>query len=143
MRLHGEYDPDNIFAKILRGEIPSAKVWEDDDTLVIMDAFPQTEGHCLILPKAPARNLMDAPADMVARIIQVTQRVAKAVAEALDSDGVRVAQFNGAPAGQSVFHLHFHVIPIKTGAAMGEHGGGQADPEALSALAAKIAAKMD
>ena len=109
------YDPNNIFAKIIRGEIPSHKVYEDADVLAMMDIFPQSRGHLLVIPKAPSRNLLDAdPAVLAAAIVQV-QRLAKAVQKALSPDGIRIVQFNEAPAGQSVFHLHFHVIPVYQG----------------------------
>ncbi len=142
MELEGEYDDSNVFAKILRGEIPSAKVWEDDRAVVIMDAFPQAPGHCLVVPKVPARNLMDAPPEMLAHLVAVTQTTAKACARALSCDGIRIMQFNGSAAGQTVFHLHFHVIPIQAGKALDKHAAGQADPGELAELAGKIGAEM-
>lgn len=142
MSLHGTYEADNIFAKILRGEIPSASVYEDADVKVIMDAFPQSEGHTLVIPKEPARNLLELSEDDAATAIRHVKRVAQAVETALKPDGIVVTQFNGAPAGQSVFHIHFHVIPRWENRPMGEHGGGQADPDALKAMAEKIAAAL-
>ena len=105
-----EYDPDNIFAKILRGEIPSTKVYEDDDTLVFMDIMPRADGHCLVIPKTPCRNLLDASTEQLASVIAVTQKVARAVKEAFDAGGVTIQQFNEAVGGQEVFHLHFHIL---------------------------------
>ena len=105
------YDNDNVFAKILRGEIPSVKVFEDDKTLAFMDVMPQAEGHVLVVPKEPAENIFDLSAEGAAAMIATTQKVAQAVKKGLGVPGVMLAQLNGAPAGQSVFHVHFHVIP--------------------------------
>ena len=113
-----EYDPDNIFAKILRGEIPSTKVYEDDDTLVFMDIMPRADGHCLVIPKTPCRNLLDASTEQLASVIAVTQKVARAVKEAFDAGGVTIQQFNEAVGGQEVFHLHFHILPRHSGVAL-------------------------
>lgn len=136
------YDPNNIFGKILRGEIPSHKVFEDDAVLAMMDIFPQSKGHLLVIPKTPSRNLLDAdPATLAATIAHV-QRLALAVQTALQPDGIRIAQFNEAPAGQSVFHLHFHIIPIYEGVALGAHGGGKADDAELAEQARAIAAAL-
>lgn len=136
------YDPDNIFGKILRGEIPSHKVFEDADVFVMMDIFPQSKGHLLVIPKAPSRNLFDADPAVLARAIPHVQRVAKAVQKVLEPDGIRVAQFNEAPAGQSVFHLHFHVIPVYAGVELGRHGQGRADDAELAEQAKAIAAAL-
>lgn len=138
MELDGAYDDGNVFARILRDEIPSARIWEDERALAFMDAFPQTPGHCLVIPKAPVRNLLDAPPAMLAHLIEVTQRVARACVLSLNCDGVRVAQFNGAAAGQSVPHLHFHIIPMNAGQATGSHGANAADPGELRELAERI-----
>jgi histidine triad (HIT) family protein len=137
-----EYDPQNIFAKILRGEIPSTKVFEDDTILVMMDVFPQSRGHTLVLPKAASRNLLDADAEAMAKVAPYLPRLAAAVKRATKADGIRLMQFNEAPAGQTVFHLHFHLIPIYEGEEMGRHGGGQADAAELSALAKAISAEL-
>jgi len=143
MSLEGTYDPDNIFAKILRGEIPSAKVYEDDDVLSFMDAFPQSPGHTLVIPKAPSRNLLDTNPDVLTPVIQKTQIIAAAVNQVFSPDGIVITQFNGAPAGQTVFHLHFHIIPRYTGDSMKPHaGGGQANFEDLTKQAALIQAAM-
>jgi|TARA_A100001391_G_scaffold181445_1_gene147430 histidine triad (HIT) family protein len=132
------YDPDNIFGKILKGEIPSHKVYEDDDTLAFMDVMPQSRGHTLVIPKTGSRNLFDAEPQVLANLIQKTQRVARAVMSAMDADGLRVAQFNEAPAGQTVFHLHFHVIPMYDGVPLRPHTGEMADQDELAAQAEKI-----
>ena len=136
------YDPSNIFGKILRGEIPAHRVYEDDTALVMMDIFPQSRGHTLIVPKAPSRNLLDADPVALAAVIPLVQKVANAVKQATGADGIRLAQFNEAPAGQTVFHLHFHVIPVYEGMALGAHGGGKADDADLAALARDIAAAL-
>ncbi|WP_338610491.1 HIT family protein [Pelagibacterium nitratireducens] len=132
------YDPDNIFGKILKGEIPSHTVYEDDDTLAFMDVMPQSRGHTLVIPKTGSRNLFDAEPQVLADLIQKTQRVAKAVMTAMDADGLRVAQFNEAPAGQTVFHLHFHIIPMYEGVPLRPHTGEMADQDELAAQAEKI-----
>ncbi|HCO53794.1 MAG TPA: HIT family protein [Pelagibacterium sp.] len=134
------YDPDNIFGKILKGEIPSHTVYEDDDTLAFMDVMPQSRGHTLVIPKTGSRNLFDAEPQVLADLIQKTQRVAKAVMTAMDADGLRVAQFNEAPAGQTVFHLHFHIIPMYEGVPLRPHTGEMADQDELAAQAEKIRA---
>lgn len=137
------YDPTNIFGKILRGELPAHKVYEDDTALVMMDIFPQSRGHALVIPKAASRNLLDADPAALAAVVPLVQRVAKAVKVATGADGVRVAQFNEAAAGQTVFHLHFHIIPVYEGVALGTHaGGGRADDGELIALAKDIAAAL-
>jgi histidine triad (HIT) family protein len=143
MSLHGSYDADNIFAKIIRGEIPVVKVFEDDQVLAFMDVFPQARGHVLVISKtSQARNLLEAETKTLGRVIGAVQKVAQAVTIALKPDGVVITQFNGAPAGQTVFHLHFHIIPRYEGEALGRHGEGMADAEELKALAEKIAAAL-
>ncbi len=143
MSLYGDYDTDNIFAKILRSEIPAIKVYEDDVAFAFMDLFPQAEGHTLVIPKVPCRNFLEMPADKVGSYMLRVQKVAKAVTKALSPDGVVVMQFNGSPAGQTVFHLHFHIIPRKEGVQMKGHGAaGQADPKALEKLDDKIRAAL-
>lgn len=138
--LDGAYDPANIFARILRGELPCHRVFEDEHALAFLDLFPQSHGHTLVLPKAAARNLLDIEEAALREVIVRVQRVALAVREALQPDGITVSQFNGAAGGQSVFHLHFHIIPRWSGQAMTGHGAGaQADPGELSALAERIA----
>lgn len=136
------YDPDNIFGKILRGEFPSHKVYEDADVLAIMDVFPQSRGHLLVIPKAASRNFLDADPGAVARVVPTLQRLARAVKEATGADGLRLAQFNEASAGQTVFHLHFHLIPMYEGVELGRHGGGRANDADLAELARSIAAAL-
>lgn len=144
MSLDGTYDDGNIFAKILRGEIPAARVFEDEHVFAFMDVFPQSKGHTLVIPKhSTARNLLEEEPERLAHLIQGVQRVAKAVRAALNPDGLVITQFNGAPAGQTVFHLHIHIIPRWDGVALGRHGaGGMADMGELKALADQIAAKI-
>lgn len=140
MSLAGIYDHDNIFARIIRGELPSAKVFEDDQVLAILDAFPQARGHTLVLPKAAARNLLDISPEALSGLMLQVQRVARAVRSAMNPDGLTISQFNGAAGGQSVFHLHFHIIPRWESQPIGSHGGtGKADPEELAHLAERIA----
>ncbi|MFT4091367.1 MAG: HIT family protein [Asticcacaulis sp.] len=143
MSLTGTYDPQNIFAKILRGEIPAVKVYEDDHILSFMDVFPQSEGHTLVIPKTEARNLLDISPEALQNLIVKTQAVAQAVNKALKPDGIRIAQFNGEPAGQTVFHIHFHIIPTYDAISEAPHASGQmADIEKLKALAERIKAAL-
>jgi len=138
-----DYDPQNIFAKILRGEIPSAKVYENDHLLMIMDAFPQSKGHALVLPKAGSRNILDADPAVVAKVATDLPKLARAVKTAMNADGLRVMQFNEAPSGQTVFHLHFHLIPVYEGVELGRHAGGKpADANELTTQARAIAAAI-
>ncbi|CCM75546.1 HIT family protein [Rhizobium mesoamericanum] len=136
------YDNNNIFAKILRGEIPSHRIYEDNDTIAFMDVMPQAPGHVLVLPKAPSRNLLDADPVVLAKTIPVVQKIANAVKEAFDADGVFVCQFNEPAAGQTVFHLHFHVIPRYEGTALRPHSGQMEDNAVLAAHAEKIMAEL-
>lgn len=140
MSLHGSYDPQNVFAKILRGEIPSVPVWEDDNVYVFMDAFPQSEGHTLVISKTSnARNILEMEQADLATVTAAVQRTARAIEKALSPDGFIVTQFNGAPAGQTVFHLHFHIIPRWENKTMAGHGqSGMADAEQLKATAERI-----
>jgi histidine triad (HIT) family protein len=144
MSLDGTYDHGNIFAKILRGEAPAARVFEDDHVLAFLDVFPQARGHTLVIPKhSSARNLMDEDPALLGPLVLGVQRVTRAVRSALNPDGIVVTQFNGAVAGQTIFHLHFHIIPRWEGVPLGRHaGGGMADPEELKTLAEQIAAKI-
>jgi histidine triad (HIT) family protein len=144
MSLNGAYDDANIFAKILRGELPAVKVYEDDVVLAFMDLFPQSRGHTLVMPKGVrARNLMELAPDKVGPLMERVQKIAKAVTKALDPDGVAIVQFNGAPAGQTVFHLHVHIIPRYEGAKLAGHShANKADPAELEALAKQIAAAI-
>ena len=144
MSLDGTYDDGNIFAKILRGEMPAARVFEDDHVFAFMDVFPQSRGHTLVVSKkSHARNLLDVEAEVLSHVILDVQRVAKAMRAALRPDGIVLTQFNGAPAGQTVFHLHFHLIPRYEGQALRAHGaGGMADPAELAEIAKLIAAEI-
>lgn len=143
MSLTGTYDTDNVFAKILRGDMPCVKVYEDNDILSFMDVFPQSRGHVLVIPKAASRNLLDAVPDTLEKLILQTQRIGNAVNAALSPDGIVITQFNGAPAGQTVFHLHFHIIPRYNDIQMSQHASGRmADMEELTALADKIKAAL-
>jgi histidine triad (HIT) family protein len=143
MSLDGTYDASNIFAKILRGEMPSVRVFEDEHVLAFMDVFPQSKGHTLVIPKhSTARNFLEEEPQVIGPLMLGVQRVARAVRAALQPDGLVITQFNGAPAGQTVYHLHFHIIPRWEGVALGRHGEGMADAEELKGLAAQIAAKI-
>ena len=136
------YDPSNVFARILRGEIPAHKVHEDEHTLAFMDVMPQSEGHTLVIPKAAAENIFELEPDALAATILATQRVARAARRAFDAPGVMIAQLNGAGAGQTVFHIHFHVIPRYEGIDLRFHARGMADPQVLAAHAARIRASL-
>ena len=140
MTAQAAYDPSNIFARIIRGELPCVKVFEDADALAFMDIFPQTEGHTLVIPKAArATGIFDIEPQALSRLIVATQKVAAAVRAALRPDGVRIIQFNGAAAGQTVYHIHFHVLPVYAGRSEAVHASGaKADAAALEAVAARI-----
>ncbi len=143
MSLEGRYDDQNIFAKIIRGDAPSVKVFEDADILAIMDAFPQAPGHVLVIPKEPARNLLELSPEAGAKAIAAVQTIAAAMRKALEPDGIFIAQFNGAPAGQTVFHIHFHIIPRREGVDIAGHGkAGMADMAELKQIAEKIRAAL-
>lgn len=132
------YDDNNVFAKILRGEIPSHKLYEDADTFAFMDVMPQGKGHCLAITKTPFRNILDVAPDSLAAVIATTQKLARAVKTAFDADGVTVMQYNEPAAGQTVFHLHFHIIPRFDGVALKPHTGQMEDQGVLAANAEKI-----
>ncbi len=136
------YETDNIFAKILRGEIPCVKVHEDDDTLAFMDVMPQAPGHLLVIPKTASRNMLDADPQVLAKTIAVVQKLAIAAKEAFDADGVYIAQFNEPAAGQTVFHLHFHIVPRKESESLKPHSGAMADGALLKEHAEKIKAAL-
>ncbi len=137
-----KYDKNNIFNKILAGKIPSAKVFENDYALVIMDVMPVSRGHCLVIPKAPSRNLLDADAITLSNIMPIVQQVAQATKKALQADGIIIQQFNEENAGQIVFHLHFHIIPTFAGQKPTQHADKMADPKELKEIAALIAAQV-
>ncbi len=144
MSLHGTYDDNNLFAKILRGEIPAVKVYEDEEVLAFMDIFPQTRGHVLVVPKnVKARNFLELPEDRVATLMERVHRLTKAAVKALKPDGVTVTQFNGEDAGQTIFHLHFHIIPRYAGQRLAGHGHDKkADIAELQQIAQQIAAAL-
>lgn len=132
------YDPANVFAKILRGELPAYKVYEDADTLAFMDIMPRCQGHCLVVPKTAARNILDATPAQLTACLGTVQKLARAVMKAFSADGVVVQQFNEAAGGQVVFHLHFHILPRWDGVRLGPHTGAMEDQAVLKANAEKI-----
>ncbi|MCY1668580.1 HIT family protein [Rhizobium sp. SL86] len=136
------YDANNIFGKILKGEIPCHKVYEDDDTLAFMDVMPQAPGHLLVIPKAGSRNLLDADPAVLAKLFPVVQKLAVAARDAFEADGVLISQFNEAAVGQTVFHLHVHVIPRKEGEPLKPHSGKMEDHAVLAAHAEKVRAHL-
>jgi histidine triad (HIT) family protein len=136
------YDRSNAFAKILRGELPSHKLYEDDAVLAIMDVMPTAHGHTLVIPKAASRNILDADPEVLAQVISVVQKLAKAVKAAFAADGVAVFQYNESASGQSVFHLHFHVVPRHEGVPLKPHGSKMEDHAILAANADKIRAAL-
>jgi histidine triad (HIT) family protein len=137
------YDTNNIFARILRGEIPAHTVFEDEHTLAFMDVMPQADGHALVIPKVAAENLFELPPDALAATILTTQRVARAVQRAFDAPGILIAQLNGSAAGQSVFHLHFHIVPRHEGIDLRFHARDMADPGILAAHARRVRAAIE
>ena len=142
MSLEGNYDEGNVFALILQGKIPSTKLYEDEHTYAFLDIQPQSRGHSLVISKwSKARNILEIEDEALAQVMATVKKVAAATTKALDPDGIHIAQFNGAPAGQTVFHLHVHIVPRWTGGPMGfaAHAQGNfADPAALEALAEEI-----
>ena len=135
------YDPENIFAKILRGEIPSEKLFEDEDTYVFMDIMPRADGHCLVIPKTPCRNMLDASPAQLAACLSTVQKMGQAVMKAFGAEGVTVQQFNEAAGGQEVFHLHYHVLPRHEGVPL-RAPGKMGDFDVIKAHAAKIRAAL-
>jgi histidine triad (HIT) family protein len=139
MSLFSPYDPENIFAKILRGDMPCIKVYEDAVSLAFLDIFPQGPGHTLVIPKIAATNLLSLPTEAFGPYMASVQKVGRAVQKAFDAEGLTVFQFNGAAGGQTVFHLHFHLIPRASGVALSGHGQSRrGDDEELKAHAAAI-----
>jgi histidine triad (HIT) family protein len=139
MSLHGEYDSQNIFAQIIRGEAPCYKLYEDEDVLAFLDVFPQSFGHTLVIPKrSAARNMLDIDTDSLSKVMAVVQQLTAVLVAELTPAGVQVAQFNGALAGQTVFHIHVHIVPRYEGEALSVHAGGKAGPEELAALQARL-----
>lgn len=143
MSLYGQYDPQNIFALILRGEAPCYKIYEDADVLAFLDIFPQSRGHVLVIPKgAQARNILDVDPAVLGKMMSAVQHLTRVIVDELQPDGVQIAQFNGAPAGQTVYHIHLHIIPRWEGEAPEAHGRGKADPQELEALQARLVARI-
>lgn len=146
MSLDGTYDEGNVFALILQGKIPSTKLYEDEHTYAFLDIQPQSKGHSLVISKwSKARNILDVEDEALAQVMATVKKVATAIRKALNPDGIHVAQFNGAPAGQTVYHLHFHIVPRWEGQARGfvAHAQGNfADPAELEALAQEIRAQF-
>ena len=140
MELIMQYDPNNIFAKILRGEIPCHKIYEDQHTLAFMDVMPQVEGHCLVIPKHPSRNLLDADPITLAHLMTTVQKIATAAKKALNADGIQIRQYNEEAGGQTVYHLHVHILPMKIGMPMKQHTGKMADNALLAKQAQMITA---
>lgn len=138
-----DYDTNNIFARILRGELPCEKLFEDAHTLAFMDIMPRADGHCLVIPKAPARTLFDIPADIQPALFATIQKVARAARIGMAADGLTLQQFNESAGGQVVFHVHFHIIPRWNDVKMKPHTGEMAPKELIAAHAAKIRAALD
>ena len=136
------YDPDNIFAKILRGEITSLKIYEDEHTFAFLDVMPQAEGHTLVVSKEPAQNIFELSPDGAAALIKSVRKIATAVKTALNVPGIMLVQLNGEAAGQSVFHIHFHIIPRVGGIDLKFHAHDMADPKTLEPVAAKSRAAL-
>jgi histidine triad (HIT) family protein len=136
------YDPNNIFAKILRGELPCYKIYEDDKALAFLDIMPRAPGHTLVLPKAPARNILDIAPDDLAHVVKVAQKIAKVSVQAFGADGVTIQLFNESAGGQVVFHLHVHVIPRKEGIALNPPAAVKEEPDVLAAQAKNLASAL-
>jgi histidine triad (HIT) family protein len=136
------YDRNNVFAKVLRGELASHKIYEDEDTLAFLDIMPRSDGHALVITKEEARDLFDVSPKALAKLMAVVQKLAPVIKDAMGADGVLIAQFNGAAAGQTVFHLHVHIIPRKEGTELKPHADKMADQAALAATAEKIRKKL-
>lgn len=136
-----QYDSDNIFAKILRGEIPAHRIYEDEATFVFMDIMPRADGHMLVIPKTPCRNMLDASPEQLAAVMATVQKISHAALEAFDAQGITLQQFNEAAGGQEVFHLHFHILPRRDGDAL-RPPGKMAEPETLIEHANKMRAVL-
>lgn len=144
MSLQGTYDPQNIFAQIIRGEAPCYKLYEDDDVLAFLDLFPQSFGHTLVIPKrSAARNILEVDPDALGKVMRVVQQLTRVIVDELNPDGVQVAQFNGAPAGQTVFHIHMHIVPRYAGQGLGIHAAQKADPAELEKLQARLRQRIE
>jgi histidine triad (HIT) family protein len=136
------YDPNNVFAKVLRGELPSHKIYEDEDTFAFLDIMPRAEGHALVITKEKATDFFDVSPEALAKLMAVVQKLAPQIKEAVGADGVLIAQYNGAAAGQTVFHLHVHIIPRKEGVELKPHSGKMEDQAKLAAMADKVRKKL-
>lgn len=136
------YDPNNIFAKIIAGHIPCEKLFEDKHVIAFMDIMPQSNGHCLVVPKSPSRNLLDADPSILGHVFSHVQRLANATQKAMGADGITIMQFNEPAAGQTVFHLHIHILPRYDGVALMPHTGQMGDMAAIKAHADKIRAAL-
>lgn len=136
------YDPTNVFAKILRGEMPAHKLYEDDETFAFMDIMPRGDGHCLVIPRKPARNIFDVDPDSLAAVYRTVQKLTRAAVKAFGADGATIQQFNETAGGQIVFHLHVHVIPRFEGVPLKPHSGQMADQAVLASHAEKIRAAL-
>ncbi|WP_462384035.1 HIT family protein [Pseudomonas sp. Marseille-QA0892] len=143
MSLYGEYDSNNIFAMILRGEAPCYRIYEDDDVLAFLDLFPQSRGHVLVIPKgAQARNILEIDPAVLGKVMAAVQKLARIVVDELQPDGVQIMQFNGAAGGQTVYHIHMHIIPRWDTEGLGAHARGKADPAELEALQARLVERI-
>jgi len=136
------YDPNNVFAKILRGEMPAQQIYEDADTVAIMDIMPRADGHCLVIPKTAARNVLDATPEQLAACLRTVQRLSRAAMLAFTAEGITIQQFNESAGGQVVFHLHYHVLPRHAGVSLKPHTGQMEKPEILAANADKLRAAL-
>lgn len=143
MSLTTTYDPQNIFAQIIRGDVPCYKLYEDDDVLAFLDLFPQSYGHALVIPKRSAAcNILDVDTEALCKVMGVVQKLTRVIVDELRPEGVQVAQFNGAPAGQTVFHIHVHIVPRYAGESVGVHAAGKADPAELEKLQARLVQRI-
>ncbi|TLX63550.1 HIT family protein [Stutzerimonas nosocomialis] len=143
MSLTATYDSQNIFAQIIRGDAPCYKLYEDDDVLAFLDVFPQSYGHTLVIPKRSAAcNILDVDTEALCKMAAAVQKLTQVIVAELQPDGVQVAQFNGAPAGQTVFHIHMHIVPRYAGEGLGVHAAGKADPAELERLQARLLKRL-
>ncbi len=143
MSLSTTYDPQNIFAQIIRGDAPCYKLYEDDDVLAFLDVFPQSYGHALVIPKRSAAcNILDVDTEALCKVMAVAQKLTQVIVDELKPEGVQIAQFNGAPAGQTVFHIHVHIVPRYSGESLGIHAAGKAEPAELEKLQVRLAKRI-
>lgn len=139
MSLTTPYDPQNIFAQIIRGDAPCYRLYEDDDVLAFLDLFPQSYGHALVIPKRSAAcNILDVDTEALCKVMTVVQKLTRVIVDELQPDGVQIAQFNGAPAGQTVFHIHVHIVPRYAGEGLGIHAAHKAEPAELEKLQGRL-----